>query len=154
MEKNYMIKDDHEGKVIACCGNNCAACPRYYLNSPEEIQNGAKLWQKLGLEKELLSLEDARCYGCLFHKECRYQLTDCIKSRGFQSCEECLIYPCEKIREILQESLRFKKICEGNCSKEEYQLLKKIFFEKAGNLQKRKNSQHLKKEGEMIDILY
>ena len=39
------------GRVIAVCGNDCAACPRYiahpYEKTDEELGHTAELWMKI-----------------------------------------------------------------------------------------------------------
>ena len=45
-------------KIIAACGNDCAACPRYvahpYEKTDEELKHTAELWMKAAFfEKEL-----------------------------------------------------------------------------------------------------
>jgi hypothetical protein len=40
--------------VIAACGNDCAACPRYaahpYEKTDEELHHTAELWMKIGYQ--------------------------------------------------------------------------------------------------------
>ena len=39
-------------KIIAACGNDCAACPRYtappYEKTEAQLRRTAELWQKIG----------------------------------------------------------------------------------------------------------
>ena len=39
-------------KIIAACGNDCAACPRYvkhpYEKTADELRNTAELWMNAG----------------------------------------------------------------------------------------------------------
>lgn len=124
-------------EVIACCGSNCAVCPRYYLNSEEEMLMAAELWHRLGWLDEALPLEEIRCYGCSPQKSCPHGLTECAAKHGLRKCSACLIFPCESIKEMLLRSEEQKKNCRGKCSEEEYEILRKAFFEKGKHLKKK-----------------
>ena len=48
-------------KIIAACGNDCAACPRYvahpYEKTDEELRHTAELWMKIGQIASQLSYQ-------------------------------------------------------------------------------------------------
>ncbi|MBR3246082.1 MAG: GNAT family N-acetyltransferase, partial [Parasporobacterium sp.] len=51
-EEETVLLFETEGKIIAACGNDCAACPRYttypYEKTEEELHHTAELWMKIG----------------------------------------------------------------------------------------------------------
>ena len=77
-----------------------------------------------------------RCTGCSSHKECTYGLVACTKAHNVEKCNQCARFPCEKIQDMLKRSEEYREKCRQVCSREEYALLKKAFFEKERNLQK------------------
>ena len=50
-EEETVLSFEVAGKIIAACGNDCAACPRYiahpYEKTSEELQHTAELWMKI-----------------------------------------------------------------------------------------------------------
>lgn len=54
-------------KIIAACGNDCSACPRYvappYEKSDEELKYTAELWLEIGYRDRLVSNEEISCIG-------------------------------------------------------------------------------------------
>ena len=52
-------------KIIAACGNDCSACPRYvappYEKSDEELKYTAELWLEIGYRDRLVSNEEIPC---------------------------------------------------------------------------------------------
>ena len=46
-------------KIIAACGNDCAACPRYikhpYEKTDEELRHTAELWMKIGYRDHIVT---------------------------------------------------------------------------------------------------
>ena len=101
--------------VIAACGNDCAACPRYaahpYEKTDEELHHTAELWMKIGYRDHVVTNEEIACYGCKPENWCRYRVIKC-----------CAV---TKI---------FEPMCRKSCTDEEYYQLKKAFFEKEKNL--------------------
>ena len=63
-------------KIIAACGNDCSACPRYvappYEKSDEELKYTAELWLEIGYRDRLVSNEEISCIGCRPENWCRY----------------------------------------------------------------------------------
>lgn len=49
-------------RIIAACGNDCAACPRYvahpYKKTNEELRHTAELWMKIGYRDHLVTNEE------------------------------------------------------------------------------------------------
>ena len=75
MTKEYPLK---KYPTVACCGLDCGLCPMYYTKGP------------------------SRCPGCCGpdfinkHPSCSI-ITCCVKKRNFETCAECIEYPCSKI---------------------------------------------------------
>ena len=121
---------------ITLCGDNCMECPRYNARSDTELRAVAELWHRVGWRDVIVSNEEIRCTGCTSHKQCTYQLVECTKAHDVQKCNQCPEFPCEKITAMLERSKEYQKKCRQVCSKEEYIVLEKAFFEKERNLRK------------------
>lgn len=121
---------------ITLCGDNCIACPRYNAHSEDELHAVAELWYKVGWRDRIISNEEIRCTGCSSHKECTYQLVECTKVHHVEKCNQCALFPCDKITSMLMRSNEYQKKCREICSEDEYRTLEKAFFDKENNLQK------------------
>ena len=68
-------------KIIAACGNDCAACPRYvkhpYEKTADELRNTAELWMKIGYRDHIVTNEEISCLGCRPENWCRYRVIKC-----------------------------------------------------------------------------
>ena len=124
--------------VIAACGNDCAACPRYtahpYEKTDEELRHTAQLWMKIGYRDHIVSNEEIACHGCRPENWCRYRIIKCCEDRGIKNCGECSGYPCDTIKECFAVTKSFEPMCRQVCTDEEYKRLEKAFFEKEKNL--------------------
>lgn len=125
-----------ENQKITLCGDDCLQCPRYLAKSPEEKNKVAELWHRIGWREKIVSAEEIICDGCSSHRQCTYNLVECVKKNGVEKCNQCLRFPCEKISEMLRRSFEYKKKCEEVCSEEEFAMLEKSFFRKEENLRK------------------
>lgn len=121
---------------ITLCGDNCLECPRYNARSDEELKAAAELWYRIGWRECVVSNDEIKCTGCSSHKECTYQLVDCVKKHNVEKCNQCGVFPCEKISDMLKRSAEYRKKCREVCSEEEYSILEKAFFDKENNLKK------------------
>ena len=125
-------------KIIAACGNDCAACPRYtkppFEKTPEELHNTAVLWQKIGYRDRVVSNEEISCTGCSVENWCRYNIVKCVSGKNLENCGQCENYPCETIRECFKVTKSFIPACRAVCSDEEFDVMKRAFFEKEQNL--------------------
>lgn len=128
-------------KIIAACGNNCAFCPRYvshpYENKDEELRHTAELWMKIGYRDHIVTNEEISCTGCNPENWCRYHIVKCCVDRGVKTCGDCSAYPCSTIKECFDVTRSFEPKCLEVCTKEEFEQLKKAFFEKEKNLCKK-----------------
>ena len=58
----------------------------------------------------------------------------CCEERGVKTCAECVEYLCENIKECFEVTRSFEPKCREVCTEDEYERLKKAFFEKEKNL--------------------
>ncbi|MFA9378187.1 MAG: DUF3795 domain-containing protein [Lachnotalea sp.] len=123
-------------ELITLCGDNCIECPRYNAHSTKELQRVAELWYRVGWRDTVISNEEIQCTGCSSHKQCTYKLVECTKEHNVQKCNQCNQFPCNKISEMLRQSEKYKSRCREVCSREEFSILEKSFFEKEKNLRK------------------
>ena len=129
-------------KIIAACGNNCAACPRYtahpYEKTDEELHHTAELWMRIGYRDHVVTNEEIACYGCKPENWCRYRVIKCCEDHGIKTCGECSEYPCDNIRECFAVTKSFEPMCRQVCTDDEYKRMEKAFFEKEKNLSDKK----------------
>lgn len=125
-------------KIIAACGNDCAACPRYvnrpYEKTEDELRYTAELWMKIGYRDHIVTNEEISCTGCKPENRCRYRVIECCAEKAISTCASCHQYPCENMRECFEITKSFEPGCREVCTEEEYRQLKKAFFEKERNL--------------------
>ena len=122
--------------IITPCGDNCEFCPKYTARTTEELQRVAELWYKVGWRDRVVPSEEVRCTGCSSHKSCSYGLIECLKERNISKCNQCVEFPCDKIKNMLKTSKQYEKRCREVCSESEFYVLSKAFFEKEMNLGK------------------
>ena len=125
-------------RILAACGNDCSACPRYVLHpfekTEEELRRTAELWAKIGYRDHVVTNEEIACNGCKPENWCRYHVVKCCEDKGIRTCAECDAYPCENIKECFQVTKSFEPMCRRVCTDEEFGRLKRAFFEKEENL--------------------
>ena len=125
-------------RILAACGNDCSACPRYtahpYEKSEEELRRTAELWLKIGYRDHVVSNEEISCTGCKLENWCRYRVAGCCEEKGIKACSSCPEYPCKTIRKCFEVTGSFEPKCRQVCSDSEFAALKKAFFEKEINL--------------------
>lgn len=119
---------------LAACGNDCSACPRHLPKSEAELRRTAELWEKIGYRNQVVSNEEIACAGCKSTNWCRYEIVGCAHERAVAHCGECPEYPCPRLLDCLEATRAFLPACERACSPEEFERLKKAFFEKRENL--------------------
>jgi hypothetical protein len=121
-------------QIIAPCGNDCGACPRYTAPSIEELQKFAELWYRVEWRDRVETPEEIRCSGCSSHKSCIYGIVECINKKNVQNHHQCEKFPtCGKIKRMLKRTKRYEQRCRALCSDTEFMILKKAFFEKETN---------------------
>lgn len=132
---NNLAKTD---RIIAACGNDCSACPRYtappYGKTDEELQHTAELWMRIGYRDHVVSIDEIACEGCQPSNWCRYNVVKCCGNKGIKTCAECTAYPCDNIKECFAVTASFEPECRKACTEKEYEQIRKAFFEKEKNL--------------------
>ena len=68
-------------KIIAACGNDCAACPRFLPKSEDELHKTAILWYKIGCRDNVVSNDEISCNGCKKENWCRYGIISCTSEK-------------------------------------------------------------------------
>ena len=125
-------------RIIAACGNDCAACPRYtahpFEKTEEELRRTAELWMKIGYRDHVVSNEEIACIGCKAENWCRYGAVGCCAEKGIDTCGACSQYPCERMQDCFAVTLSFEPKCREVCTEAEYAQLRRAFFEKERNL--------------------
>ena len=122
-------------KILAACGNDCAVCPRHLPKSEEKLRHTAELWLKIGYRDHLVTNEEISCEGCKPENWCRYHVIECTTKRNIAHCGECSAYPCDNIKECFAVTNSFVPTCKAACTEEEFEVMKKAFFEKQENLE-------------------
>ena len=127
-------------KIIAACGNDCAACPRYIVHpwekTPEELRHTAELWMKVGYRDRVVSNEEIACTGCKPENWCRYQVAGCAHEKGVENCGQCGEYPCARIKKCFEVTKFFEPRCRAACTRAEYDAMRRAFFQKEENLRR------------------
>ena len=131
-------------KIIAACGNDCSVCPRYvahpYEKSAEELRRTAELWMKIGYRDHVVTNEEIACTGCKPENWCRFRVNKCCAEKGLKTCGECPEYPCDQMKSCFEVTMSFAPKCREVCTEEEYEQLRKAFFEKEENLREVKEN--------------
>lgn len=137
MKKIIFRKNEME-KIISACGNDCSICPRYnatlFEKTADELHATAILWEKIGYRDHIVTNEEISCSGCKESNWCRYKIVKCTTDKGIATCGQCEQYPCNTIKECFEVTKSFEPACLKACTLEEYEIIKKAFFEKKGNL--------------------
>lgn len=120
--------------IISACGNDCSVCPRYYTNSDKKLLRTAELWHQIGYRDRVVSIDEIRCDGCKPENWCRYEIIKCVTSNEIANCGQCETYPCKKINETFDKTMTFESNCKKYCTNQEFEIMKKAFFEKRENL--------------------
>ena len=121
-------------RILAACGNDCAACPRHLPKRSEELRHTAELWRKIGYRDHIVSTEEISCTGCKPENWCRYDVIQCAAEKQVPDCGKCGEYPCEKIRACFEVTESFRAACRAVCDPQEWNTMEKAFFEKKKNL--------------------
>jgi len=122
--------------IITACGDDCSSCPRYLANTEEELNKVAQLWYKIGWRDRIVSGIEINCNGCSIENNCRYKIIECVQKHKVEKCNLCEVYPCEKIKDMLEQTKQYKKKCKLICCDKDYKILNQAFFQKEDNIKK------------------
>lgn len=123
---------------LACCGDDCAACPRYIATQSGDqrlLQQAAEIWLQVGWRDALSAPADMACHGCRTAAGCHYGIRDCALAQGLDHCGQCRQYPCDKLQQTFARSAVYAQKCRQVCSNQEYAVLARAFFNKQENLE-------------------
>jgi hypothetical protein len=137
--------------TIGICGDNCLYCPRYLATlsgKAEELERVKELWVRLDLREPSFPAQDLACYGCLPDNDCAYsELRACVLGKDIESCGLCEAYPCQIVSAVFEKSERLIPKALSVCTPDERELLRKAFFSKRENLEKKKLEEQEKGKG-------
>ena len=115
---------------MSCCEERgvktCAECVEYLC---ENIKECFEVYRD-----HVAAIHEISCSGCKPENWCRYRVVRCCEERGVKTCAECEEYLCENIKECFEVTRSFEPKCREVCTEDEYERLKKAFFEKEKNL--------------------
>lgn len=122
---------------LACCGNDCACCPRYTATQSKDVprlKEAAETWLRVGWRDTLAAPREMACGGCSTADWCRYGIRDCAQQLQVANCGRCPRYPCPLLREAFARSAAYAARCREVCSPRQYAVLDDAFFKKRANL--------------------
>ncbi len=123
---------------LGFCGDDCNVCPRYIATQSgdvEQLKKVAALWYRVGYRNKIVPPEELACPGCFSRTKCdRMYVRECALKKGVENCGKCKNYPCENATKAFEQTATFAKKIKNKCLEEEYERLKKAFFEKKKNL--------------------
>jgi hypothetical protein len=133
---------------LAYCGSRCDLCPRYQatLNGDQDqLSVLAELWYRCGWRDRVLSPDEMSCNGCSKTIWCRYGIPGCAAKKGGPNCGVCKSYPsCKRLKEMLVSNHYYDENCKLKCSEEEYEMLRKVCFNKTENLDNARKKDQIK----------
>ena len=133
--KERINEISEKSPIYSCCGDDCAVCPRYNAKTEDELKQTAQFWYEIWWRDHIVSNDEICCKGCKTSKNCTFMILPCMNEHAVSKCRECIEYPCEKIEDMLRRSKITEKECRKHCTGEdEWQMLKRAFFEKEKNL--------------------
>ncbi len=128
--------------TLGVCGDDCTHCPRFIATQTGDrsrLAALAALWVRLGLRDTLPEPEDLACRGCTPTNPCAYaDQRQCALERRFSNCGECFEYPCQMATRGLARSDALAERCRGASNTEEWETLRRAFFNKLENLRPRR----------------
>lgn len=124
---------------MGCCSDACDHCPRYiamHSGNRDKLIEVAILWHKAGATATLLTPEEIACRGCSPDKICPFGIAKCAFEKGLKHCGECSDYPCLILKARFDLIPKLSEDMKKVCTKEEYDLVYKAFWQKKENLDK------------------
>ena len=95
-------------KLIGSCGLNCLACEAYQATKDNDDVRRAEIAIEWGKRYEAqLTAADINCEGCTgggakFSWCGKCPIRACATGKGYQSCAECALLPCETVAWLLE----------------------------------------------------
>jgi hypothetical protein len=103
-----MNQNKGNGKMLAMCGLDCAACPAFIAHQTDDqalrVKTAAEWSKQFGIE---MKPETINCVGCLKTKgpqighcaEC--EIRKCGQGKKVKNCALCKDYPCDRISNFI-----------------------------------------------------
>ena len=135
--------------MLACCGNDCGSCPRYLATMSGDLgrlKAVAAIWERVGWRDASAPLDDLKCRGCATIDWCRYGIRECAIAKGIDHCGQCGDYACDLLNDSFRRTDSYAEVCLEICSKEDYDLLRRVFFMKKESLARARRD-HLSSTG-------
>ena len=85
-------------------------------------------------QKNVVTNEEIACTGCKEENWCRYRLVKCVNEKHIAHCGQCENYPCDVMKACFTVTGSFIPTCKKVCTPEDFETLRKAFFEKEKNL--------------------
>ncbi|MBN1288740.1 MAG: DUF3795 domain-containing protein [Actinobacteria bacterium] len=123
-------------ELIAVCGNNCRACPRYTATASgdlSELEHVASLWFEMGFRDSFVSIDEIKCRGCTPSSPCAHGVRQCADEKGLENCGHCPDYPCGLVIQMFEKAAGHEKLCMEQWGRH-YPDFKDAFFNKKRNL--------------------
>jgi len=108
MGAGCMNQNKTNGKILAMCGLDCAACPAFIAHKTDDqalrVKTAAEWSKQFGVQ---MQPEAVNCVGCLKTKgpqighcaEC--EIRKCGLAKKVKNCGLCPDYPCDKISKFI-----------------------------------------------------
>jgi len=126
-------------RKIGYCGNICDYCPLYIATESgdkDKLARVAILWHKVGVRPQILPPEEMACHGCTPDKTCPFGIIKCALEKNVNDCGGCPEYPCPNLKSRLDFIPQLSEDWKKVCTKEEYDLVHRAFWQKKENLDK------------------
>jgi len=104
MGAGCMSQNKGNGKMLAMCGLDCAACPAHVAYKTDDqalrVKTAAEWSKQFGVQ---MKPEDINCVGCLKTKGpqgdycAKCEIRKCGMAKKVKNCGLCKDYPCDKI---------------------------------------------------------
>jgi hypothetical protein len=108
MGAGCMNQNKGNGKMLAMCGLDCAACSAYIAHKTDDqalrVKTAAEWSKQFNVA---LKPEDINCVGCLKTKGpqgdycAKCEIRKCGLAKKVKNCALCKDYPCDKISKFL-----------------------------------------------------
>ena len=108
----------------------CRRTPKPQKNCTTPLSCGIKI----GYRDHVVTNEEIACTGCKEENWCRYRLVKCVNEKHIAHCGQCENYPCDVMKACFTVTGSFISTCKKVCTPEDFEILRKAFFEKEKNL--------------------
>lgn len=101
--KGWSEEEIRNKALMAPCGLYCGVCGVYIANRDDNVKFKTVMGNLYGTKPE-----ETRCKGCMqpdppemLYGYCTMcPIRDCVKAKGFYSCHQCSVWPCDLISDF------------------------------------------------------